>query len=105
MESGEEIVVTNPSDWPGGKIAEVREPVAKAMVLLPSDYVGAVMELCQNRRGVLQGMDYLSEDRVELRYTLPMGEIIFDFFDQLKSRTKGYASLDYELSGEQAPTW
>jgi GTP-binding protein LepA len=72
------------------------------MVLLPSDYVGTVMELCQNRRGVLQGMDYLSEDRVELRYTLPMGEIIFDFFDQLKSRTKGYASLDYELAGEQA---
>ena len=71
-------------------------------LLLPSDYVGAVMELCQNRRGVLQGMDYLSEDRVELRYTLPMGEIIFDFFDQLKSRTKGYASLDYERSGEQA---
>jgi GTP-binding protein LepA len=60
------------------------------------------MELCQNRRGVLQGMDYLSEDRVELRYLLPMGEIIFDFFDQLKSRTKGYASLDYELAGEQA---
>ena len=103
LESGEEVVVTNPSDWPNtGKIAEIREPVAKAMVLLPSDYVGAVMELCQNRRGVLQGMDYLSEDRVELRYTLPMGEIIFDFFDQLKSRTKGYASLDYELAGEQA---
>jgi GTP-binding protein LepA len=102
LENGEEVVVTNPSDWPsGGKIAEIREPVAKAMVLLPSEYVGAVMELCQNRRGVMQGMDYLSEDRVELRYTLPMGEIIFDFFDQLKSRTKGYASLDYELSGEQ----
>ena len=103
LENGEEVVVTNPSDWPGtGKIAEIREPIAKAMVLLPSDYVGAVMELCQNRRGVLQGMDYLSEDRVELRYLLPMGEIIFDFFDQLKSRTKGYASLDYELAGEQA---
>ena len=103
LESGEQVVVTNPSDWPGtGKIAEIREPVAKAMVLLPSEYVGAVMELCQNRRGVLQGMDYLSEDRVELRYLLPMGEIIFDFFDQLKSRTKGYASLDYELSGQQA---
>ena len=103
LENGEEVIVTNPSDWPNsGKIAEIREPVAKAMVLLPSDYVGAVMELCQNRRGVLQGMDYLSEDRVELRYTLPMGEIIFDFFDQLKSRTKGYASLDYELAGEQA---
>ncbi|MFN2522446.1 MAG: translation elongation factor 4 [Mycobacteriales bacterium] len=102
LENGEEIVVTNPSDWPNtGKIAEIYEPVAKAMVLLPSDYVGTVMELCQNRRGQLQGMDYLSEDRVELRYLLPMGEIIFDFFDQLKSRTKGYASLDYELAGEQ----
>ena len=102
LESGEELVVTNPSDWPNtGKISEVREPVAKAMVLLPSDYVGTVMELCQGRRGMLQGMDYLSEDRVELRYILPMGEIIFDFFDQLKSRTKGYASLDYEVSGEQ----
>ncbi|MDT7572388.1 MAG: GTP-binding protein LepA, partial [Actinomycetota bacterium] len=102
LESGEELVVTNPSDWPNtGKIAEVREPVAKAMVLLPSEYVGTVMELCQARRGVMQGMDYLSEDRVELRYTLPMGEIIFDFFDQLKSRTKGYASLDYDVSGEQ----
>ena len=102
LETGEEVVVTNPSDWPNtGKIASILEPVAKAMVLLPSEYVGSVMELCQGRRGVLQGMDYLSEDRVELRYLLPMGEIIFDFFDQLKSRTKGYASLDYEMSGEQ----
>jgi GTP-binding protein LepA len=102
LESGEEAVVTNPSDWPTkGKIAQIFEPVAKVMVLLPSDYVGAVMELCQSRRGMLEGMDYLSEDRVELRYTLPMGEIIFDFFDQLKSRTKGYATLDYELAGEQ----
>jgi len=103
LESGEEVIVTNPSDWPNtGKIGSILEPVAKAMVLLPSEFVGTVMELCQGRRGVLQGMDYLSEDRVELRYLLPMGEIIFDFFDQLKSRTKGYASLDYELSGEQA---
>jgi GTP-binding protein LepA len=102
LESDEEVIVTNPSDWPNtGKIKEVREPVAKAMVLLPSEYVGTVMELCQARRGIMQGMDYLSEDRVELRYTLPMGEIIFDFFDQLKSRTKGYASLDYDVSGEQ----
>jgi len=102
LESGEELVVTNPSDWPaGGKIAETREPVVRAMLLLPSDYVGAVMELCQGRRGVLQGMDYLSQDRVELRYTLPLGEIIFDFFDQLKSRTRGYASLDYEPAGEE----
>jgi GTP-binding protein LepA len=103
LESGEEIVVTNPSDWPTkGKIAEIYEPVVKAMLLLPTEFVGAVMELCQGRRGQLQGMDYLSEDRVELRYTLPLGEIIFDFFDQLKSRTRGYASLDYEPAGEQA---
>ncbi len=102
LETGEERVVTNPSDWPPGKIAEVREPVVRAMVLLPSEYIGAVMELCQGRRGVLLGMDYLSQDRVELRYTLPLGEIIFDFFDQLKSRTRGYASLDYEPAGAAA---
>jgi GTP-binding protein LepA len=71
------------------------------MLLLPSDYVGTVMELCQGRRGSLKGMDYLSEDRVEIKYTLPLAEIIFDFFDQLKSRTRGYASLDYEPAGEQ----
>ncbi|MGA3541692.1 translation elongation factor 4 [Micromonosporaceae bacterium DT194] len=101
LEDGKEIVVTNPSEYPNGKIAEVYEPVVRATVLTPTDYVGAVMELCQTRRGVLLGMDYLSSDRVELRYTLPLAEIIFDFFDQLKSRTKGYASLDYEPSGEQ----
>ena len=70
-------------------------------VLAPSEYIGTIMELCQGRRGTLLGMDYLSEDRVELRYTLPLGEIIFDFFDSLKSRTRGYASLDYEPTGEQ----
>ncbi|QDY10138.1 elongation factor 4 [Micromonospora sp. HM134] len=101
-DDGQEIVVTNPSEYPTGKIAEVYEPVVRATVLTPNDYVGAVMELCQGRRGSLLGMDYLSADRVELRYTLPLAEIIFDFFDQLKSRTKGYASLDYEPSGEQA---
>ncbi|MGZ4450058.1 MAG: elongation factor 4, partial [Nocardioides sp.] len=90
------------SEYPDGKIAEVREPVVKATILAPSDYIGTIMELCQLKRGQLQGMDYLSEDRVEMRYTLPMGEIVFDFFDQLKSRTKGYASLDYERSGDQA---
>jgi GTP-binding protein LepA len=94
--------VTNPSEFPEGKIAEVREPVVKATILSPSDYIGTIMELCQEKRGNLQGMDYLSADRVEMRYVLPMGEIVFDFFDQLKSRTKGYASLDYERSGEQA---
>jgi GTP-binding protein LepA len=103
METGESVVVTNPSDWPTkGKIAEIYEPVVKAMVLLPNEFVGTVMELCQGRRGQLLGMEYLSEDRVELRYTMPLGEIIFDFFDQLKSRTRGYASLDYEPAGELA---
>src|SRR6202012_3645790 len=71
------------------------------MIIAPTEYIGAIMELCQSRRGVLGGMDYLSESRVELRYTLPLGEIIFDFFDALKSRTRGYASLDYEAAGEQ----
>ncbi|MFC7329613.1 translation elongation factor 4 [Marinactinospora rubrisoli] len=102
MENGEEHTVTNPSEFPAGKIAEVREPVVRGTLLAPADYVGPIMELCQARRGVLLGMDYLSEDRVEMRYTLPLAEIVFDFFDQLKSRTKGYASLDYEPSGEQA---
>jgi len=71
------------------------------MIIAPSDYIGAIMELCQERRGALGGLDYLSETRVELRYTLPLGEIIFDFFDALKSRTRGYASLDYAEAGEQ----
>ncbi len=102
MEDGTTVEVTNPSEYPEGKIAEVREPVVRATILAPADYIGTIMELCQTKRGSLQGMDYLSEDRVEMRYTLPMGEIVFDFFDQLKSRTKGYASLDYERSGDQA---
>ena len=101
-EDGAEVIVTNPSEFPVGKVAEVREPVVRATILAPSDFVGTIMELCQTRRGVLLGMDYLSQDRVELRYTLPLAEIVFDFFDQLKSRTKGYASLDYEPSGEEA---
>ncbi|MGZ4618774.1 MAG: translation elongation factor 4 [Frankiaceae bacterium] len=101
LEGGREHVVTNPSDWPTGKISEVFEPVVDAMVLLPSEYVGSVMELCQARRGQLQGMDYLSPDRVEIKYVLPLAEIVFDFFDALKSRTRGYASLDYEQAGEQ----
>jgi GTP-binding protein LepA len=119
MDTGTELTVTNPSDYPGsadglagpggaglggpikGKIDRVYEPVVRATVISPSDYIGTIMELCQGRRGVLLGMDYLSADRVEIRYTLPMAEIIFDFFDQLKSRTRGYASLDYELDGEQ----
>jgi len=102
MDDGSEVRVTNPSEFPGGKIAEVFEPMVRATVLAPSDYIGAIMELCQTRRGNLLGMDYLSEDRVELRYTLPLAEIVFDFFDALKSKTRGYASLDYEPTGEQA---
>ncbi|WP_375294954.1 translation elongation factor 4 [Brevibacterium sp.] len=102
MEDKSETTVTNPSEYPTGKIKEVREPMVKATILTPSDYIGAVMELCQTKRGKLQGMDYLSSDRVEIRYRLPLAEIVFDFFDQLKSRTKGYASLDYQDDGQDA---
>ncbi|WP_404960161.1 translation elongation factor 4 [Streptomyces sp. 147326] len=102
MEDGKEVTVTNPSEFPEGKISDVFEPVVRATLLAPSEFIGAIMELCQQRRGTLLGMDYLSEDRVEIRYTLPLAEIVFDFFDQLKSKTRGYASLDYEPTGEQA---
>ncbi len=102
MEDGKEVSVTNPSEFPEGKISDVFEPVVRATLLAPSEFIGAIMELCQQRRGTLLGMDYLSEDRVEIRYTLPLAEIVFDFFDQLKSKTRGYASLDYEPTGEQA---
>ncbi|MEU1226491.1 translation elongation factor 4 [Streptomyces sp. NPDC005828] len=102
MEDGSEHTVTNPSEFPEGKINDVFEPVVRATILAPSEFIGAIMELCQTRRGTLIGMDYLSEDRVEIRYTLPLAEIVFDFFDQLKSKTRGYASLDYEPTGEQA---
>ncbi len=101
MEDGTGFTVTNPSEFPEGKVAEVREPVVRATVLAPSEYIGAIMELCQTKRGSLRGMEYLSADRVEMRYTLPLAEIVFDFFDQLKSRTRGYASLDYEPAGDQ----
>ena len=99
-ESGEELTVTNPSEFPDGKVAQIFEPVVRATVLAPAEYIGTIMELCQSRRGALLGMDYLSTERVEIRYTMPLAEIIFDFFDQLKSRTRGYASLDYEPAGE-----
>ncbi|WP_053632254.1 translation elongation factor 4 [Streptomyces sp. H021] len=102
LEDGKEVTVTNPSEFPEGKIKDVFEPVVRATVLAPTEFIGAIMELCQQRRGTLLGMDYLSEDRVEIRYTLPLAEIVFDFFDQLKSKTRGYASLDYEPTGEQA---
>jgi len=96
------VTVTNPSEFPtGAKIASVTEPVVKAAILAPKDYVGVIMELCQQRRGTMLGMEYLGEDRVEIRYSMPLGEIVFDFFDNLKSRTAGYASLDYEPMGDQ----
>ena len=101
MEDGQEIDITNPSEFPSGKVSEIYEPVVKATILTPSEYIGPVMELAQERRGQMHNMDYLSEDRVEIRYTLPLAEIVFDFFDQLKSKTRGYASFDYEPSGEQ----
>lgn len=100
-EGGEEVVVTNPSEFPEGKIKQIFEPTVRATVLTPSDYTGTVMELCQQRRGTMLGMDYLSSERVELHYILPLAEIVTDFFDQLKSRTKGYASLDYDMAEDQ----
>ncbi|WP_288872342.1 translation elongation factor 4, partial [uncultured Corynebacterium sp.] len=100
-EDGTEQMVHNPSDWPGGKIPEVYEPIVNMTIIVPQEFVGTTMELCQSKRGQMKNMEYLSEDRVELRYLMPLGEIIFDFFDMLKSRTKGYASLNYEEAGEQ----
>ncbi|WKD58865.1 translation elongation factor 4 [Corynebacterium caspium] len=100
-EDGSEHIVHNPSDWPGGKLQGIFEPVVDMTIIVPAEFVGPTMELCQSRRGTMKNMDYLSEDRVELRYSVPLGEIIFDFFDVLKSRTKGYASLNYEVTGEQ----
>ncbi|WP_144872984.1 translation elongation factor 4 [Microbacterium sp. 1.5R] len=100
-DTGETVTVTNPSEYPDGRIGSVSEPMVNTAILLPKDYVGTVMELCQSRRGTLLGMEYFSEERVELRYTMPLGEIVFDFFDQLKSKTQGYASLDYEPAGQQ----
>ncbi|MFM7211391.1 MAG: translation elongation factor 4, partial [Actinomycetota bacterium] len=86
LDDGSELIVTNPSEFPTQKVARIFEPVVRSTLILPSEFVGTVMELCQQRRGSLLGMDYLSEDRVEMRYTLPLAEIVFDFFDQLKSR-------------------
>src|SRR5437764_515420 len=101
--AGSELEVHNPSDMPDpGSIAEIREPLIEASVVAPREYVGAVMELCQERRGEHSGMHYLSPERVQLNYELPLAEIVLDFFDQLKSRTRGYASLDYELDGMKA---
>ena len=94
--------VTNPSEFPEGKIKKIVEPVVAADIITPKEFIGAVMELCQDHRGVMGTMEYISADRVEMHYRIPLAEIVFDFFDQLKSRTKGYASLDYHEDGEQA---
>jgi len=99
LEDKRQVTVTNPSEYPVGKISKVLEPMVKATLLSPKDYVGTIMELCQSRRGTLIDMQYFGTDRVQLRYTMPLAEIVFDFFDNLKSRTQGYGSLDYEESG------
>jgi len=100
-EDGTVVRVTNPSEFPEGKILEVEEPMAMATIIVPSEFIGAVMELSQSKRGQLDGMDYLSEERVEIRYWIPLAEIVFDYFDLLKSRTKGYASLNWQREGSQ----
>jgi GTP-binding protein LepA len=102
LTNGEQREVHNPSDMPDpGTIEEISEPMIRASVIAPKEFVGAVMELCQERRGEHAGLHYLSPERVQMTYELPLAEIVLDFFDQLKSRTRGYASLDYELSGMQ----
>lgn len=100
-EDGTVVLVTNPSEFPEGKITEVEEPMATATVIVPAEFIGAVMELSQSKRGQLSGMDYLSEERVEIRYWIPLAEIVFDYFDILKSRTRGYASLNWQRDGSQ----
>lgn len=102
MEDGKVHHVTNPSEFPDGKVKKIVEPVVSADIITPKEFIGSVMELCQDHRGQMGTMEYISEDRVEMHYTMPLAEIVFDFFDQLKSRTKGYASLDYHESGEQS---
>ncbi len=103
LTNGEVLEVHNPSDMPdAARVAEIREPMIKASILTPTSYIGAIMELCQEKRGEHTGMHYLSAERVQLTYDLPLAEIVLDFFDQLKSRTRGYASLDYEIADLKA---
>ena len=104
LTNGETVYIDNPSNYPDSAvIAEAYEPMVKASILSPSEYVGNIMELCQDRRGVFKNMTYLDETRVEMHYELPLNEIVYDFFDALKSRTRGYASFDYELA-DYAPS-
>jgi GTP-binding protein LepA len=98
-----EIEVENPSDMPDpGSIKEIREPYVKAEIITPTEYVGALMQLCQDRRGTYVTQEYLTTDRVNLKYELPLAEIVFDFYDKLKSLSRGYASFDYEFIDERA---
>lgn len=100
LTSGEQVQIDNPSHYPEiGKIDYVEEPYVKAAIIVPNDFVGAIMELCQGKRGEFINMEYLDTTRVTITYEIPLSEIVYDFFDQLKSSTKGYASFDYELSG------
>ncbi|MBQ7959418.1 MAG: elongation factor 4, partial [Oscillospiraceae bacterium] len=100
LTNGEERYIDNPSNYPYPALIEVaEEPVVKSNILVPSEFVGNIMELCKERRGVFKDMKYLDETRVELHYELPLNEIVYDFFDALKSRTRGYASFDYEFMG------
>ena len=101
-EDGSQHHVTNPSEFPDGKIKKIVEPMVAADIITPKEFIGAVMDLCQDHRGIMGTMEYISTDRVEMHYRIPLAEIVFDFFDQLKSRTKGYASLDYHEDGEQS---
>src|SRR3712207_4422090 len=97
---GSELAITNPTNMPDpAEIRKMEEPIVRASVITPSDYVGAIMDLCQDRRGIFIDMQYIETTRVVLNYDIPLNEIIYDFFDCLKSRTKGYASFDYELRG------
>ena len=100
LKDGSKVRIDNPSNYPSpDEIAEAREPIVKANIMTPTEYVGNLMDLCQDRRGTFIDMKYVDQDRVELHYELPLNEIIYDFFDALKSRSRGYASLDYELAG------
>ncbi|MCA0171808.1 translation elongation factor 4 [Bacillus sp. RAR_GA_16] len=103
LTDGEEVIIDNPAMMPDAQsIAEVQEPYVKATIMAPNDYVGAIMELCQGKRGDFIDMQYMDESRVNIVYHIPLSEIVYDFFDQLKSSTKGYASFDYELIGYRA---
>jgi len=102
LKTGEMVKIQNPYELPStGDIEHIEEPMVNATIICPEEFVGAVMELCQQRRGEYETMEYPSDGRCNIKYRIPLGEIITDFFDQLKSRSRGYASLDYELKGKQ----